>query len=166
MTSDGLVRAVDRRGVGVVGHRVKPSLLCGVRSHLAEHAVGSDDAMSREVRTLCRALEALSDQRLRRLVGRLEREPDVAVTVGAWRPQCPMVLAGFDPGGTALDTPEERFAFVWDNFATPAGDASPRRKPGQPTSWPARRSETRALLRAAQRELRSRVDDVRSRRQR
>lgn len=147
-------------------HRIEPSLACGVHSHRAEHAVGSDDALSREVLTLSRALEALSDQRLRQLVGRLERVPDVEVTVGAWRPQCPMVLAGFDPGGTAINTPEERFAFAWDNFATPPGDALPQRNPGQPTSWPARRSETRALLRAAQRELRSRVDGLGSRQQR
>jgi hypothetical protein len=137
-----------------------------VRDRRAEHPIGSDDALSRAVRTVSRAVEALSDQRLRRLVERLERQPDVEVTVGAWRPQCPTVLAGFDPGGPALNTPEERFALAWDNFATPPGDASLRRKAGQPASRPARRPDMRALLQAAQRALPSRVDDVRSRQQR
>lgn len=64
------------------------------------------------------ALEGLATDRLQRLVDRLEQEPDVKVTVGAWRPQCPMVLAGFEPLIAAPNAPEQRFAAVWDRFAT------------------------------------------------
>jgi len=65
------------------------------------------------------ALEGLSTQRLQRLVDRLAQDPDTKVTVGAWRPRCPMVLAGFDPRDVDLDLnlPEHRFAVVWDQFA-------------------------------------------------
>ncbi len=65
------------------------------------------------------ALERLSTERLQRLVDRLERDPDIKVTVGAWRPQCPMVLAGFDPENADSNLPELRFAAVWDRFAAP-----------------------------------------------
>lgn len=64
------------------------------------------------------ALEGLSTDRLQRLVTRLERDPDVKVTVGAWRPRCPMVLAGFDPRTETPNQPEHRFALVWDHFAS------------------------------------------------
>ena len=63
------------------------------------------------------ALEGLSTERLQRLVDRLVQDPDVKVTVGAWRPRCPMVLAGFDPTHADQNIPERRFAAVWDQFA-------------------------------------------------
>ena len=63
------------------------------------------------------ALDALSTDRLQRLVDRLEQDPDIKVTVGAWRPRCPMVLAGFEPGDPDSNVPERRFAAVWDQFA-------------------------------------------------
>jgi len=94
------------------------------------------------------ALEGLSTERLQRLVNRLERDPEIKVTVGAWRPQCPMVLAGFDPTHADSNLPEHRFAAVWDRLATPD------------TRWwllllipatgrPARRSDVQFLLRRA-----------------
>jgi hypothetical protein len=64
------------------------------------------------------ALEGLPTDRVQRLVDRLEQDPGVEVTVGAWRPQCPMVLAGFEPLIAAPNAPEQRFAAVWDRFAT------------------------------------------------
>jgi hypothetical protein len=64
------------------------------------------------------ALEGLSTERLQRLVDRLVQDPDVRVTVGAWRPGCPMVLAGFDPAHAYSNLPEHRFAAVWDRFAS------------------------------------------------
>lgn len=63
------------------------------------------------------ALEGLSSARIQRLVDRLEQEPDIQVTVKAWRPQCPMVLAGFEPLTEPANAPEQRFAAVWDRFA-------------------------------------------------
>jgi hypothetical protein len=68
---------------------------------------------------LTTALEGLSTERIQRLVDRLEREPDIKVTVRAWRPQCPMVLAGFEPLTEPANAPEQRFAAVWDRFARP-----------------------------------------------
>lgn len=65
------------------------------------------------------ALEGLSTERIQRLVDRLEAEPDIEVTVKAWRPQCPMVLAGFEPLTEPANAPEQRFAAVWDRFARP-----------------------------------------------
>jgi hypothetical protein len=65
------------------------------------------------------ALEGLSSARIQRLVDRLEQEPDIQVTVKAWRPQCPMVLAGFEPLTEPANAPEQRFAAVWDRFARP-----------------------------------------------
>jgi len=67
---------------------------------------------------LQRALEGLSTERLQRLVDRLEQDPDIKVTVGAWRPRCPMLLAGFDPQAAGANLPEHRFAAVWDQFAS------------------------------------------------
>ena len=63
------------------------------------------------------ALEGLSTERLEPLVDRLEQDPDVKVTVGAWLSRCPMVIAGFDPASAQADRPEHRFALVWDHFA-------------------------------------------------
>jgi hypothetical protein len=107
------------------------------------------------------ALEQLSTERLRRLVDRLERDPDVKVTVGAWRPRCPMVLAGFDPKTADANLPEHRFAAVWDHFA------SPEAKwwfPLPSTGRAARRSDVQLLLRRANavlayRNARERSDD-------
>lgn len=65
------------------------------------------------------ALDDLSTERLQRLVDRLEHEPDIAVSVGTWRPQCPMVLAGFDPQAATSKVPEQWFASVWDRVAAP-----------------------------------------------
>jgi hypothetical protein len=65
------------------------------------------------------ALEGLSTERIQRLADRLEREPEIEVTVKAWRPQCPMVLAGFEPLTEPANAPEQRFAAVWDRFARP-----------------------------------------------
>jgi hypothetical protein len=65
------------------------------------------------------ALEGLSTARIQRLVDRLEGEPATEVTVKAWRPQCPMVLAGFEPLSEPANAPEQRFAAVWDRFARP-----------------------------------------------
>lgn len=67
---------------------------------------------------LQRVLEGLSTERLGRLVDRLEEDPNVKVTVGAWRPSCPMLLAGCDPRTAGANLPEHRFAAVWDQFAT------------------------------------------------
>ena len=109
------------------------------------------------------ALEALSTERLQRLVDRLEQDPDIKVTVGAWRPRCPMVLAGFDPGDPDSNVPERRFAAVWDRFAA-----------SEPKWWiplpragrTATRSDVQLLLRRANAALacgarRSRPDDRR-----
>ena len=62
-------------------------------------------------------LEGLSTERLEPLVDRLEQDPNVKVTVGAWLPRCPIVIAGFDPASAQADRPEHRFAPVWDHFA-------------------------------------------------
>ena len=69
---------------------------------------------------LTAALNGLSTARLQRLADALDRDPEATVTVGAWRPQCPMVLAGYDPLNGAADDPEDRFAHAWDRFAAPA----------------------------------------------
>jgi hypothetical protein len=66
---------------------------------------------------LQKALAELTTERIQRLVDRLERDPEANVTVGAWRPRCPMVLAGFDPATASPDAPETRFAAVWDRVA-------------------------------------------------
>jgi len=63
------------------------------------------------------ALEGLSTERIQRLVDRLEQDPSISVTVKAWRPQCPMVLAGFEPLTGPANAPEQRFAAVWDRYA-------------------------------------------------
>ena len=92
------------------------------------------------------ALERLSTERLQCLVDRLERDRGIKVTVGAWRPQCPMVLAGFTPKDTDSNLPEHRFAAVWDRFATPEG-RSWLRLPCAGRA--ARRSDVQLLLRRA-----------------
>ena len=92
------------------------------------------------------ALEQLSTDRLQRLVDRLERDPDIKVTVGAWRPRCPMVLAGFDPRSAPANRPEHRFAAVWDQSAN--SDAKwwfPLPSAGRT----ARRSDVQLLVRRA-----------------
>ncbi len=65
------------------------------------------------------AVEGLPTERIRRLLDGLERDPEVKLCVGAWWPQCPMVLAAFDPRTAAADPPEARFAAAWDRLATP-----------------------------------------------
>lgn len=104
--------------------------------------------MSTAVDQMRVALGELSTERLQRLVDRLERNPDVKVTVGSWHPQCPMVLAGFDPVGAEARCPEQCFAEAWDRFA--------KTEPGtrwQAILWPAprsaRRSDVQLLLRSA-----------------
>jgi hypothetical protein len=99
---------------------------------------------------LRRALEGLPSERIQCLVDRLEHEPETRVTVGAWRPQCPMVLAGFNPMRCSINAPETRFAAVWDGFAR-----GERRR----WRWPirlrlshgsvARREDVKVLLRTA-----------------
>jgi len=95
---------------------------------------------------LQRALEGLSTKRLERLVDRLEEDPDVKVTVGAWRPGCPMLLAGFDPRTAGANLPEHRFAAVWDEFAS-----SDRKwwRPLSSSARTARCSDVQLLLRRA-----------------
>jgi hypothetical protein len=66
---------------------------------------------------LQKALAELTTERIQRLVDRLESAPRATVTVGAWRPRCPMVLAGFDPATASANAPETRFATVWDRVA-------------------------------------------------
>ncbi|HUA47991.1 MAG TPA: hypothetical protein VMA77_22325 [Solirubrobacteraceae bacterium] len=92
------------------------------------------------------ALEALSTERLERLVDFLERDPDVKVTVGAWRPRCPMVIAGFDPSRAVANQPECRFAVVWDDFARSEWRF---RIPLPYAGRTARRSDVQLLLRRA-----------------
>ncbi len=95
---------------------------------------------------LQRALEGLSTERIRRLADRLEEAPDREVTVGAWAPRCPMMLAGFDPAAAATYTPEQYFEDTWNRFALPA-----------PTPWwtvPVPLSAGRAARRADVQQLR------------
>jgi hypothetical protein len=102
------------------------------------------------------ALAALSTERLQRLVDRLEGDPNVKVTVGSWRPHCPMVLAGFDPVMGSPSCPEQHFASVWDRFAT----REPRRR-WLMLLWPAggaaRRSDVQVLVRSANAMLAARM---------
>jgi hypothetical protein len=106
------------------------------------------------------ALKGLSTERLNRLVDRLEEAPNLKVTVGSWRPQCPMVLAGFDPTAAAGDAPEHRFAAAWDRFASP----SPRPRwvflPSRTNA--ARRADVQFLLRRANAVLAARVAATRT----
>lgn len=103
------------------------------------------------------ALDGLTTERVRRLADRLEQDPEIEVTVGAWVPHCPMMLAGFDPGAAPTYTPEQYFEDTWNRFALPA-----------PTPWwcapvpfragrAARRSDVQQLLRAAKRVLDARA---------
>lgn len=102
---------------------------------------------------LTAALNGLSTTRLQQLANRLARNPEVKVTVGAWRPECPMVLAGYDPQIGSGHGPEERFAKVWDRFASPPSRAwpLPRRERD------ARRSDVQSLLRATNTVLAARL---------
>jgi hypothetical protein len=92
------------------------------------------------------ALDGLSTDRIRRLADRLRQDPEPEVTVGAWVPHCPMMLAGFDPKAVSSYTPEQYFEDTWNRFALPA-----------PTPWwgapiplsvgrPARRADIQRLL--------------------
>jgi hypothetical protein len=103
------------------------------------------------------ALEKLSTERIERLVSTLEKDPNLKVTVGAWRPQCPMLLAGFDPLKSSPTAPEQRFAAVWDRFA--AAEARPWW--ALPFSFGrgrvARRTDVQTLLRVANGVLASRT---------
>jgi hypothetical protein len=103
------------------------------------------------------ALDGLTTERIRRLADRLQQDPDTEVTVGAWVPHCPMMLAGFDPRAASTYTPEQYFEDTWNRFALPA-----------PTPWwtapvpfsagrAARRADVQQLLRAANRVLDSRA---------
>ncbi len=92
------------------------------------------------------APKGLNTLRLQRLVDRLERDPDVELTIGAWRPQCPMVLAGFTPDSAANDTPEPSFAGAWDRFAQPERRWGVRLTR---SGHKARRSDVQLLLRMA-----------------
>jgi hypothetical protein len=98
---------------------------------------------------LRKALDELPTERIQRLVDRLEAAPEPTVTVGFWRPSCPMVLAGFEPATASPNAPETRFAAVWDRTAVarrrrwwspPAGLI-----PGRVAS----RADVRLLLRSA-----------------
>ena len=92
------------------------------------------------------AVDGLSTERLTRLVDRLERDPDVKVTVGASRLACPMVLAGFNPQRAEADQPEHRFAVVWDQFARSEARSWIRLRRPRRT---ARRADVQLLLRRA-----------------
>lgn len=102
------------------------------------------------------AIEGLSTERVHRLVGAIQRDPDIKVTVGAWRPQCPMLIAGFDPFRASPTAPEQRFAAVWDRFAA----AEHRRWWAIPISLGpgrvARRADVQTLLRTAKEVLAAR----------
>ncbi len=105
---------------------------------------------------LQKALNGLETERIQRLVDRLESDPDIRVTVGGWRPRCPMVLSGFDPSTAAVSAPEVRFAKAWDQFAL----AAPWRwwRPVQIfAARTARRSDVQLLLRNANRVLAERA---------
>lgn len=92
------------------------------------------------------ALDGLSSDRLARLVDQLEREPTAELTIGSWRPQCPMVLAGFEPRASAACLPEHRFAAAWDRVAAP----EPKWGLRFPlTRRSARRADAQSLLRNA-----------------
>lgn len=95
---------------------------------------------------LQQALEGLGTERLQRLVDGLARDPDVKLTIGAWRPQCPMVLAGFNPSTAASNTPEHRFAGAWDRFAKPEARRWVLLPAGRRT---ARQADVQFLLRTA-----------------
>jgi hypothetical protein len=99
---------------------------------------------------LQQALANLATERIQRLVDRLEAKPEVTCTVGAWRPSCPMVLAGFDPRTASPSSPETRFAAVWDRVAVARRErwwSLPLRRfgPGRVAC----RADVRLLLRAA-----------------
>jgi hypothetical protein len=97
---------------------------------------------------LSRALEQLPLERLERLVDALERDPDAQLSVGSWRPQCPMVLAGFDPDHAAADAPERVFAGAWDAFAR-SEPRRRRRRLAWCTTRVAARHDVQALWRSA-----------------
>ncbi|HEX4115968.1 MAG TPA: hypothetical protein VHY18_08855 [Solirubrobacteraceae bacterium] len=108
------------------------------------------------IEDLTAALNGLSTARLQRLADGLERDAEVKVTVGAWRPQCPMVLAGYDPMSGSGHGPEDRFANVWDRFASSASGWRLLPRLGRE----ARRGEVQALLRATNAVLAARLTPV------
>jgi hypothetical protein len=120
-----------------------------------------EQAMPPETFALEAALQELSTRRLTRLAARLESTPDVKLSVGSWWPQCPMVLAGFDPRHASPAAPEHHFAAVWDQIAV----GRPRWRwlsfPGGPLI--ARTSDVQLLIRTvnsvlAARHARARAD--------
>lgn len=117
--------------------------------------------MRTTVDDLVTALEGLGTERLQHLVDTLEREPDVDVTVGSWRPHCPMVLAGFDPTEACGDAPEKRFAAAWDRFATPQRDRRRLRGLAWWGTRTAQPSDVRFLLRQANAVLAARLAEPR-----
>ena len=111
------------------------------------------------------SLEQLSTNRIRRLAGRLDVDPDIEVTVDGWRARFPMALAGFDPQSVPANRPERRFAAVSDPFAN--SDAK-RWFPLPSAGRTARRSDVQPLVRGtnavlACRAARGRLDKSRVR---
>jgi len=105
---------------------------------------------------LTTALNGLSTTRLQLLADGLERDPEAKVTVGAWRPRCPMVLAGYDPMSGSGHGPEDRFAHAWDRFASPASAWGWLPRLGRD----ARHSDVQALLRATNTVLAARLAQI------
>lgn len=101
------------------------------------------------INDLHNALDDLSTERIQRLVDHLEGNPGASVTVGSWRPRCPMVLAGFDPATASPDAPETRFAAVWDRVAVAQRGRWWHLPVGLVPGRVARHADVRLLLRAA-----------------
>jgi hypothetical protein len=96
------------------------------------------------IHDLTAARNGLWTARLQRVSDGLEHDPEVKATVGAWRPQSLMVLAGYHPTTGSGHRPGDRFAKVWDQFDS---SASGWRLPPR-LGRDARRSDVQALLRA------------------
>ena len=107
------------------------------------------------------ALRGLSTRRLARLAACLESTSDLKLSVGSWWPQCPMVLAGFDPRQASPVAPEHYFAAVWDHVAV----GKPRWRwialPGGPLV--ARQCDVQLLLRTVNAVLAARHAHARAR---
>jgi hypothetical protein len=101
------------------------------------------------------AIRGLSTDRITTLVERLENDPTIMLTVGSWRPRCPMTLAGFDPATAPEDAPEKRFATVWDRVAERRRHGLWRSSRGSV----ARRESVQALLRLSNMVLAERAAD-------
>jgi len=104
------------------------------------------------------ALAELPLARLQRLAEALESNPEVELTVGSWRPRCPMLLAGFDPDYAPANAPERVVAAAWDAFAC----SQPRRRRRMPwcTTEVACRADVQFLTRCANAILAGRSRDV------